>query len=716
MKQASLLCAAALGAWGAAAQAQIDSANADGGATRLPPIVTETKPWNFNRETRFSHLLPEVDGTHITVTKKNTVIDLDEQPTVIDNNQRALFERMPGLLISEQQNPGQLNINYRGIGGNGPLGAQESELLLSLQDGIPFASDWIGFPTTYFLPWPQSIASVQFVRGSSGLLYGPEPAALNYISRAPSEHPFAASSEQVLGSDRLYSTFNTVSGTQGDWNYRINADYRRSDGERSNGQYYAKGGDLHLGYRIDAAQKLAFDLHLADVDTGEAGRMSFTQFQADEHFTVTPVDHLWTQRYTGVVTYSDAPSEALLLETKAWAGYQDLAERTAPGPTPPGTIPATVNLADQVFHYAGIDSRARLRWGRGNALSAGAVYYSATSPRFGYTTPNVNAAGNDRNGTLTLQQERGVRYGALFAENVFRFGRFHVVPSVRLEREMIDVNEIKAPGARPAIHQVFARNVPLLGLGFGNDFGRGNETYFNIAQGYRPMRYLEVAPTSASVNPSLNNPAPGKMLTYEAGVHGWPVTGLYYDVSIYQTRFKNRFETLGTAPNQFIANSGDTRHRGAELQLDYDLLRLTEAAPDQHLSVFTNASYLDAEFTASRSAGIFIGNEPGYAPHYIVREGLLWRRDHAYKVSLSAASVGSQYWQDSNAGAGGTPAKIPSYTLADFGADWWVTKNLRVLGGVSNLLDRKYYSRVLFGGGIEPGVGRNYYAGLAVEF
>src|SRR5579885_2733466 len=110
--------------WQAALLAASGTAWAQDGAdaTRLPPVVVEEKPWNFNRETRYSHLLPEVDGTHITVTKKNTVVDLDDQPTIIDNNQRELFERMPGLLISEQQNPGQLNINYRGIGGNGPLG------------------------------------------------------------------------------------------------------------------------------------------------------------------------------------------------------------------------------------------------------------------------------------------------------------------------------------------------------------------------------------------------------------------------------------------------------------------------------------------------------------------------------------------------------------------------------------------------------------------
>ncbi|MDI3258782.1 MAG: hypothetical protein QJR02_03705, partial [Sinobacteraceae bacterium] len=83
---------------------------------QLGPVVVEDKPWEYNRPTRFAHSLPEVDGTAITVTKKTSVEKLDAQPTVIDNNQRALFDRLPGIVIAEQQNPLQLNLSYRGLG------------------------------------------------------------------------------------------------------------------------------------------------------------------------------------------------------------------------------------------------------------------------------------------------------------------------------------------------------------------------------------------------------------------------------------------------------------------------------------------------------------------------------------------------------------------------------------------------------------------------
>ena len=47
-------------------------------------------------------------------------------------------------------------------------------------------AEWIGFPTLYYQPVPQSISEIQFIRGGSSLLYGPEPApAINFVTKHP---------------------------------------------------------------------------------------------------------------------------------------------------------------------------------------------------------------------------------------------------------------------------------------------------------------------------------------------------------------------------------------------------------------------------------------------------------------------------------------------------------------------------------------------------
>jgi hypothetical protein len=75
------------------------------------PVPTPTPHDNW-REMR-QHIMPEVSGTQITVTKKATVIKLDQQPPVQDNNLQELFTKAPGFLITDQHTPGQFNFSYR---------------------------------------------------------------------------------------------------------------------------------------------------------------------------------------------------------------------------------------------------------------------------------------------------------------------------------------------------------------------------------------------------------------------------------------------------------------------------------------------------------------------------------------------------------------------------------------------------------------------------
>jgi Fe(3+) dicitrate transport protein len=692
---------------------------------QLGPVIVEDKPWEYNQSTRLAHSLPEVDGTAITVTKKTSVEKLDDQPTVIDNHQRELFDRLPGLILAEQQNPLQLNLSYRGLGN-----PQESEYVLSLQDGVPISSDWIGFPTLYYLPVPQTLASIQMIRGGSGLLYGPQPQpVINYVSRAPGAEPLAGTSEQVGGSDALFSSFNRLDGSGSALGYLADYSHRRSSGQRPNGAFTLDAGDLRLSYALDARQKLGVDWHAYSVSSGLPGFLTIQQFQADPHTVTTPSDHEWVDRYTAVLHYENAFTDAWLLQAKLWAGTQDLTTRSD---RYQGSQAQSAQINDQRFYYGGLDARLRLRWATANALTFGATAYTSRSPWGIFNDSDPQAARDDRGGTPFYRADRTTKYGALFAENVLRFGRFHAVPSVRFEHEQIGVDEHALPPflSRAPIQRTYYKNVPLFGLGLGNDFGRGNETYLNIAQGYRPLRYLDVASPFGNFD-ARNDPDPTKYLTYELGVHGWPRTGLYYDVSLFWVRTQNRIEsqTLGNGTSVNV-NSGNARSRGLEVEFDYDLLRLAAAPADGHLDAFLNVSLLEARITQSRTpvnpadpnSRTLTGNTPSYAPHYVVKYGLTWRRAGLYKLSLVGQTLGAQYWADNNqpslvGGTQVTPALIPQYTVLDLSADYTPCHHLRLLGGVSNLTDRTYYSRVFFvNGGIEPAPGRTFYAGAAWDF
>ncbi|HZC39014.1 MAG TPA: TonB-dependent receptor, partial [Sphingomicrobium sp.] len=496
--------------------------------------------------------------------------------------------------------------------------------------------------------------------------------------------------------------------------FRANLGYVKSNGQRENGRSRVLQGDMYLAYRPAADTLWFIDLHHHDASSGDPGRLTYAQYRADPDQAVTPFNHDWVRRDSVTLGNESELGNGWRVEAKAWAAHQDLYQRSAAA----GPAPTTTTLVDEDFRNEGLDLRFRKRWAKGNALTFGTVLYHDDAPYRQWTSTDITAPRGSQDGTPRLDQARDDWYGAVFAENVFRLpGRWHIVPSARIEHEKIRIDETVRPPnlVRPLIHQSVSRTIPMFGLGAGFDFGRQNETYFSVSQGYRPVRFFDVASPFSNVNPG-GVPAASKSLSWEAGVHGTPVPGLFYDASLFWIDFKNRIETIVISPVESIfQNSGDTRHRGFEAELSYDLLARRNNG--LHLTLFGNVSLLDAKFTKSNLADR-VGDKPAFAPAVTAKYGISLRHDGQFNVSLTGSTVSSQYFQDSDlpigtpASANFIPAKVPAYTVFDLSGDWQLTRNIRLLGGVSNLADRKYYNRV-FQNGIEPAARRTVYAGIA---
>jgi Fe(3+) dicitrate transport protein len=85
--------------------------------------------------------------------------------------------------------------------------------------------------------------------------------------------------------------------------------------------------------------------------------------------------------------------------------------------------------------------------------------------------------------------------------------------------------------------------------------------------------------------------------------------------------------------------------------------------------------------------------------------------------------VASQFFQDSNlpifqgpTSIIATQARIPGYTVLDFAGEYTIAGHFRVLGGISNLTNRVYYSRVFISRGlVEPARERMFNVGFAYD-
>ncbi len=491
-------------------------------ATSESVVVTATPaptPYDDWKQ-KLQHIMSEVSGTEITVTKKATVIKLDQQPPVEKNDLQELFTKAPGLLVTEQHTPGQFNFSYRGLGN-----PQESEFVTVLMDGVPLASDWIGFPTLYFLPLTQSTSQIDFIRGGNSLLYGPEPApAINFETKYPAPGtPWSFYTEQIGGADGLYSTYNSVQEAQGPFELRVDGGYVRTDGQRDNSDYDLWQTDVALGYRPDEHKFFGLDLHASRFDGGDPGQLTLAQFQKNPDFSPQPFARNWVDRYSIVGRTEDDLGDGWLFQGKVWATNQDIDSRE---PKPPFLDPMAgpIEIERQDFWNGGADFRLRKNWGedtmfKGSTLTLGTTVYHGEGPIWQEATDNMNV-GQNGHGEVFLHQDRSSDYQAFFGEDLIRLGQFHIVGSFRLDHEHVEVDSHVSRfnvGDFNADHWV-----PLWGFGMGNDFGHLNETYFTASSGWRPTRWFDIA-SPFQAYAAGNNPDPFHSLDFEFGVHGTPV-------------------------------------------------------------------------------------------------------------------------------------------------------------------------------------------------
>ncbi len=515
----------------------------------------------------------------------------------------------------------------------------------------------------------------------------------------------------------------------------------------------------------------ALDFYSSRFDGGDPGRLTSKQFLDDQNFSPTPYNHDWVDRYTTILRYERDFGDGWFLQAKGWFTHQEIDQRAganlnpaAPNPFSSGTL-----FSYEEFNNGGVDIRLRKLWGddtifRGSALTFGTVVYHGDAPFQRYTLneetsgPNFLFAPRVPPRTLSNSINPGrpiiSRY---FSRILSASGNF--TWSARSALTMRTSKSIQRPP--PGLATVPPTGpasisadhwVPLWGFGMGNDFGNRNETYFSASSGWRPTRFFDIAGTSRTIAFGESIPDPFHSLDFELGVHGTPYKGFWYDIGAFWMLFDNRTETQNIGNTDFIIqNTGSSRNRGLEGELSYDFLARFQHPPvpevqpesgkgvvdaskntpvpgislkDYHplkLIAFSNVQFLDAEFTESAllipgTDKTLVGNTPAFAPNFLMKGGLQLRKDNCFDIMFSAVYVSQQFWQDQDVGNAQIPkAHIPAYKVFNLTGDLYLTKNLRLIAGITNLTDEKYYDRI-FTNGIEPAPRRSGYAGLSLAF
>ncbi|QDG69969.1 TonB-dependent hemoglobin/transferrin/lactoferrin family receptor [Janthinobacterium tructae] len=186
---------------------------------------------------------------------------------------------------------------------------------------------------------------------------------------------------------------------------------------------------------------------------------------------------------------------------------------------------------------------------------------------------------------------------------------------------------------------------------------------------------------------------------YELGLKGDVVKGLSMHASVYQTEYKNMIEYVMQEDDPVNyptitqglfrpENIGNARTWGAELTLRAELGAWAPSMQGYRIDLATGVA-------KGRSFNTLTGDSGGLASVAPAKTALTFGYDHAnelFGLALTAVHAGDK--QAPNDLLTGTTAprfSVPSYTIFDLSTYWNAHKNAKIVVGVYNLTDRKYW-------------------------
>ncbi|MEX0681144.1 MAG: TonB-dependent receptor [Balneolales bacterium] len=701
--------------------------------------------------------LRQVEGTSIYAGKKNEVISLDQMVVNTSSNKaRQIYGQISGLNIYETNDAGlQLNIGGRGLDPN------RSSNFNVRQNGYEISADVLGYPESYYTPPAEGLQEIQIIRGAASLQYGTQfGGLLNFRMKKPvRDRAVQVISRQSLGSNTLFTSFNSVSGVTGNLGYYVYNNYKKGDGFRPNSNFESNNLYFYTDYQFNDRTRVELDFTYLDYLAQQPGGLTDAQFYRDptvsnrtrNWFDVNwklaslnfEHDFSYQTRLSILVFGLDASRKSVGFRTHRVSQEDDL--------------DAPRDLILGKFNNWGTEIRLLNRYsiGKKNAvILIGSKYYNSRNTA-------VQGPGTAREeADFTLADEPFSDYPnqsdftfpnqnlAVFGENIFYVtDNFSVTPGFRFEyikteskgtfkRINFDLAGDPIQNQTFEDNRMFDRSFLLFGLGLSYFPNSKAELYGNFSQNYRSVTFndIRIVNPSYQVDPDITDESG---FTFDLGIRGSIGESFSYDLGGFGLLYDNRIGEVLRAETRinaegnreetgrvvrFRGNTGQAFMYGIESLAEINLLALFgRDQRDIKFSVFANTAITKSEYFDSEIAGVK-GNNVEFIPLLNMKTGLT----AGYKnlmSSLQYTCVSSQYTDASNAeqnkqdNQSGIRGGIPAYDVVDVSLSF-THKKFTVESGINNVLDSWYFTRRATGypgPGIIPSPPRTIYATIELK-
>ncbi len=699
------------------------------------------------------HQLPQIVGTSIYAGKKSSLVVMDNvQGNIVSNTMRQVLGKVPGIFVWESESSGiQIGIAARGLSPN------RSWEFNIRQNGFDIAADPFGYPEAYYNPQLQSVQRIEIVRGHGSLQYGPQLGGMvNYILKNGSDFtkPFQFETNQTVGSNGLFNSYNAIGGNTKKINYYAFYDHRSGNGWRDNSQFISGTLSGTITYKISNRFSLTTEITKWASRSQQAGGLTDSQFLQNVKLSLRARNWFDLDWLTPGITAEYKINRNQHLNVKV---FGIVADRNSVGFFPSGgilvkdTINTTIGTYNSrtvdidKYRNFGTEARYLLQYNIGKQqsnLSAGLRLYRGNTLRYrgGVGTTGTDYSIDRREGTLWVSD---INYQsgnvAVFAENLFQLtDKLLLVPGIRYEyitSQASGYNGLNNNVPVAIQDQSRSRGFLLGGLGVEYSLTRTTSLYANATQSYRAVQFadLTAAPTTDVIDTNLTD---AKGLNVDVGYRGNVKQYLKFDVSLFLLDYQNRIGTIrqqrqdGSFFN-LRTNVGSTTTTGVEIFAENDISEsMGIPAMFGNLSFFVSYAYNNARYNSFRvvtvvdnqlSESNYKDRKVDYAPENIFRAGLTY----SYK-SFSATlqrSYTDKVFTDANntvtPTANGQNGIIPGYTVDDLTISYRHKTGVKIKVGANNLGDVHYFTRRSGGypgPGLLPGDGRTFFFSLGYMY
>jgi len=623
-----------------------------------------------------------------------------------------MFKKVAGLNVVDEEGAGlRANIGIRG------LDPDRSRNVLMMEDGIPIALAPYGEPEMYYTPSIDRMRSIEVLKGSGSILYGPQTigGVINYITIDPPLNPTLSLS--LRGGDGGYFNGQAGYGTSVD-NVGFQFGLLHKQADRL-GITRFDINDLTAKIRFQTGKNSRVGIKLAYYDeNSNSTYVGLTQsmYDSGEYFTIiAPNDELDIRRYSANLTHDYFFSDNAFLRTTVY-GYtttrnwlrQDFSRSPVANET--GVVFGDTTIAggaiymknstgnrNRQFEVAGVEPRIHYNYNIGslrNELEGGfRIHYERAFEQ------RIDGRSADaKSGDLREDEIRTGYAESIFAQNrIFLNSSLTVIPGLRIENFHYERDIFRINYKDTSITNSDKIFSAIPGLGVNYDFDNIYSVFAGVHRGYAPPRIKDAITSGGE---ALNLDAELSW-NYELGLRANVSSFFYFEITGFLLDFSNQIIPVSESSGGLgtgLVNGGETLHLGVESGLRFNFHELINS--NYRISLSAYSTYVNSKYSNDRYVNInseivnINGNKLPYSPELTFTGSLELIVPSGLGFDVSATYVGTQFTDELNTikpSPSGETGEMPAFITVDLTASYLISSiSSNVYFSVKNLLDERY--------------------------